>query len=84
MPDLATMATNHGSTKSSIQAMPVTGRNAPIQRQERSRIDSVSAVKTTNIRISGPLSSTPAAIAVHKIAGIIQPVSACGARRVPR
>ena len=72
------MAANHGSTSSSIQTTPVNGRSARIQRAERSRIDSATAVKPTNIRISGPLTSTPAAIAVHRIAGSRQPAGRAG------
>ena len=40
----------------------------------------INAVSPTNIRISGPLISTPPAIAVHRIAGQRQPVSISGAR----
>jgi hypothetical protein len=52
--------------------MPTSGRNANSQRAERSTIASVTAVSPTNSTITGPLSITPAAIAVQKIAGRIQ------------
>ena len=81
MPDLAAMATNQGSTSTIIQAMPVYGRSAKIQRAERSRIASVMAVSATNIKISGPLISTPPASAVQNIAGSRQPGLSCGALR---
>ena len=78
------MATNQGSTKSSSQAKPATGRSDQIQRAERSAIDSVSAASVTNIRINGPLISTPAASAVHRIAGSLQPTATSGVRRLIR
>ena len=84
VPDLATMAMNQGSTRSSIQTKPGKGFKRLSHSAERSRIDSVRAVSPTNIRISGPFSSTPPPIAVHRSAGIVQLIGALGARRLIR
>ena len=81
-PDLAMMAMNQGSTSTINQARPANGRSDHIQRAERSAIESVTAVSTTNIRINGPLSSTPPASAVHKIAGSRQPMVTSGVFRL--
>ena len=58
--------------------MPGSGRKAPSQRAERSRIASVSTSSTTNITIKGPLTRMPAAIAVQNIAGKVQPPGGFG------
>ncbi len=78
------MAANQGVISAIIHARPAAGRNARSQRTERSRIDNASAVSPTNMMISGPLTSTPPAIAVHKIAGSRQPLGSSGARRCAR
>ena len=78
------MAANQGSTNTMSQANPAKGRSDQIQRPERSAIDSVSAVSATNIKISGPLSSTPTPSAVHNIVGNCQPTIVSGSRRRPR
>ena len=54
------------------------------QRAERSAIDKVTAVSTTNIRTRGPLSSVPTAIAVQRMAGWLQPIGLSGVRRWSR
>src|SRR5665213_3193392 len=68
----------------SSHARPANGRSFQIQRPERSAIDNVSAVSATNIRIKGPLISTPAASAVHRIAGNRHSAAASGVRRLAR
>ena len=78
------MAMNQGSTSSTSHARPANGRSDHTQRPDRSAIDSVSAVSTTNIRINGPLSSTPPASAVHRITGSLQPILVSGVRRLAR
>src|SRR5262249_30240786 len=69
MPLFATMAANHGSASTRIHAMPAAGFRRSSHAAERSTTTSVKAHKPTNSRISGPLMSTPPAIAVQKIAG---------------
>ncbi len=78
------IAANQGSTSTINQATPASGRSDQIQRPERSAIDSASAASATNIRINGPLMSTPAASAVHRIAGSRQPTARSGVRRLIR
>ena len=75
------MARNQGSTRISSQTRPVSGRVAFSQRAERSTMDSVAHVSTTNITMSGPLIRMPPAIAVHRIAGHRQPTGPSGWRR---
>jgi len=48
------IATNHGSTSTSVHIRPQTGRSRHSQDALRSRIASVTIVSPTNIRISGP------------------------------
>ena len=75
---------NHGSTMRTSQAKPASGRSANSQRAERSKIDSVTAARPTIIRLTGPLIRMPAASAVQKIAGNIQPSRALPASRGER
>src|SRR3984957_7898537 len=63
------IATNHGKTRTRSQIRPHTGRSRQSHAAERSRKASVTIVKATNIRISGPLRRMPPANAVQKIAG---------------
>ena len=84
VPALARMAANQGNTSTIIHAKPANGLSDQSQRPERSAIDSVIVVSPTNIRINGPLIKTPAAIAVHRIAGSRQPTGTSGVRRVVR
>ena len=66
------IAANHGSTSNAAHATPTTGRSDQTHDTERSTINSVTTVRNTISGITGPFSSTEAAIAVQKIAGTAQ------------
>jgi hypothetical protein len=70
-PAMLRMITNQGSTSNANQRNPGSGRSAVSQRPSRSIVTRATTARPTNIRISGPFSSTPAASAVQKIAGRI-------------
>ncbi len=64
-----TIAINHGSTSRISHRIPTAGLSRHIHDTERSTAASATTARPTNMKINGPLNSTPPAIAVQKTAG---------------
>src|SRR4029079_15570295 len=83
-PDFAMIATNHGDTSARSQIISATGRSDHNQRADLSTTQKTIIAGATNMGPSGPLISTPAAIAVHRMAGSIQLTLASSSLRLAR